>query len=412
MPPDIAAAWSRLKALLLARADEHWEVWTEWYEDRLAGRPADRDLELARVLLPDELWKQGPKAVNSEIRRLIDESRHKVDPPDPLPDLPDENTLPKQTPRAAIFVPDPSGAIGLAPSGPTDRLADTPEVQDFYDDVRDKLDSLLSLGGNALGSRLDDEAEKFRSKLPNDMAAAIERRVWSSGNTMRRILAGHDAVAAEDYHADKLDPGAAERLRDVVETFNQLAFADPSLRLRDASRPGPQEQDHTTIELTIGIEVSAKAATNRALTTADAGDELAEQIAVAKEAGTGVPDKLAAELARDTHRNFFAALITHAYRTVRNLPKTARGEGGFISRNYLAALYAAAGAATFKAAQGGISWTVENSAELLNFLLANAGQLKRYSAYAFRPPGFKRMIEWLEAQTRDDGNKDEGSPEP
>jgi hypothetical protein len=35
------AKWSTLKDHLLA-ADEGWEVWTDWYEARLHGRPFDR----------------------------------------------------------------------------------------------------------------------------------------------------------------------------------------------------------------------------------------------------------------------------------------------------------------------------------------------------------------------------------
>ena len=98
------------------------------------------------------------KAVNAEIRRLIE--GHK--PPDPAADLPDETSLPKQTPRAAIFELDANGVIGLAPPGPADRLADTEEVHDFYDDTRHKLESLIASGRNMLGPRLDDKAERFR----------------------------------------------------------------------------------------------------------------------------------------------------------------------------------------------------------------------------------------------------------
>lgn len=54
------------------RANSDWQVWTAWYEDRLAGRVRDEDRELAYVLLGDDLWKQGPAAVNAEIMRRID----------------------------------------------------------------------------------------------------------------------------------------------------------------------------------------------------------------------------------------------------------------------------------------------------------------------------------------------------
>jgi hypothetical protein len=47
-------------------------VWTDWYQARLDGRPAYGPLEIDRVLIAPELWEAGPRAVNAEIRRLID----------------------------------------------------------------------------------------------------------------------------------------------------------------------------------------------------------------------------------------------------------------------------------------------------------------------------------------------------
>lgn len=57
------------------RAGQHWEVWTDWYDARLAGdaaRPPIEALEVARLKIADEIWRQGPAAVNAEIQRLID----------------------------------------------------------------------------------------------------------------------------------------------------------------------------------------------------------------------------------------------------------------------------------------------------------------------------------------------------
>ena len=68
-------AWLSLRAALLA-ANEGWEVWTDWYEARLAGdagRPPNEALEIARAKIADQIWKQGPAAVNAEIKRLIAE---------------------------------------------------------------------------------------------------------------------------------------------------------------------------------------------------------------------------------------------------------------------------------------------------------------------------------------------------
>ena len=75
-PPNRAFDyWRTLKAALLA-ANEGWEVWTDWYEARLAGdagHSRNEALEIARAMIPDEIWKQGPAVVNAEIKRFIAE---------------------------------------------------------------------------------------------------------------------------------------------------------------------------------------------------------------------------------------------------------------------------------------------------------------------------------------------------
>ena len=74
-PARAAEHWRALRQQLLD-AGEGWEIWTDWYDAILAGRPLDPKLELKKALIPDEVWKQGPAAVNAEIARLIAE--HKV----------------------------------------------------------------------------------------------------------------------------------------------------------------------------------------------------------------------------------------------------------------------------------------------------------------------------------------------
>ena len=72
MPDWAFEAWAELERALLD-ADEDWEVWTDWYEARLKGGPADQVLEVARATIPNDMWEQGPKAVNAEIRRMFEE---------------------------------------------------------------------------------------------------------------------------------------------------------------------------------------------------------------------------------------------------------------------------------------------------------------------------------------------------
>ncbi len=65
-------AWQRLEQALL-QENQDWRVWTNWYRARLEGRPANEALEVARMLIADQTWKRGPRAVNAEIARLIEQ---------------------------------------------------------------------------------------------------------------------------------------------------------------------------------------------------------------------------------------------------------------------------------------------------------------------------------------------------
>ncbi|MEM8790148.1 MAG: hypothetical protein AAGE80_00920 [Pseudomonadota bacterium] len=76
LPDGSAELWGDLKSRL--PEGENWDVWTDWYEARLRGAPANMELEKARVLIPDEDWKQGPAHVNAIIKRLIEEHSPKL----------------------------------------------------------------------------------------------------------------------------------------------------------------------------------------------------------------------------------------------------------------------------------------------------------------------------------------------
>ena len=71
-PGWVPEAWKRLEETLLAE-DRDWRVWTDWYRARLNGGAVNEAIEVARVLIAEDTWKQGPRAVNAEIARLIAE---------------------------------------------------------------------------------------------------------------------------------------------------------------------------------------------------------------------------------------------------------------------------------------------------------------------------------------------------
>jgi hypothetical protein len=70
---ELLTRWQHLKEVLLA-ANQDWQVWTIWYDDRLAGRVRKESHDLAFVRIADDLWDQGPAAVNAEIKTRIEAS--------------------------------------------------------------------------------------------------------------------------------------------------------------------------------------------------------------------------------------------------------------------------------------------------------------------------------------------------
>jgi hypothetical protein len=127
-----------MKAALHAEKQD-WQVWTNWYDDRLDGRDRDEERELAYVQIDEALWDQGPAIVNAEIKRRIEEHKppqghtqepkrspvglslldgfsipgqsHTQDPePSPIPEIPPQ--------RPAVLEPVWSNGILVLPSDP------------------------------------------------------------------------------------------------------------------------------------------------------------------------------------------------------------------------------------------------------------------------------------------------------
>ncbi|MGQ0445343.1 MAG: hypothetical protein ACT4O2_09515 [Beijerinckiaceae bacterium] len=91
-PDALKSLWQEMKAALRAE-NQDWEVWTEWYDARLEGRRSNKKLEIARATIANNIWGQGPAAVNAEIKRLIENHKRKgrtnKDPkPSPVPEIP------------------------------------------------------------------------------------------------------------------------------------------------------------------------------------------------------------------------------------------------------------------------------------------------------------------------------------
>ena len=68
-PADwVEGAWDGLR-LALPR-DEGWDVWIDWYEDRLRGGSGGEAHELVFVSAPLDLWDKGPSAATPGSRSM------------------------------------------------------------------------------------------------------------------------------------------------------------------------------------------------------------------------------------------------------------------------------------------------------------------------------------------------------
>ncbi len=78
------AAWEGLK-LALAR-DQDWDVWIDWYEQRLRGGSRGEAYDLVFVSTPLDVWDKGPAAANAWIKEYLHSGGSRpAETPKPLP---------------------------------------------------------------------------------------------------------------------------------------------------------------------------------------------------------------------------------------------------------------------------------------------------------------------------------------
>ena len=201
VPGEIAKSWRDLTADL--PLGENWQVWTNWYEDRLVGRSGKMELEREKILIPDENWEKGPTHVNAIIADLIKKHARDSDEVDPdssgpLNDLdlgpPDETRSPEQTEEATLMAPNEDGQVDVLPLTEQEHLLASAAQRENYDDLREDTEGVLGYGANALGNSLQGQIQALLDAMPPNITDALLHPVWRTGNRLRRTLKAHEAV--------------------------------------------------------------------------------------------------------------------------------------------------------------------------------------------------------------------------
>ncbi|QDG78583.1 hypothetical protein [Labrenzia sp. PHM005] len=175
-------SWKDTMKLLDAR-NEDWQVWTDWYDERLLGTEPNSSLEFARISLPEQLWEQGPAVVNPAICQLLEgfdpyagENPIGAVGIDAL-EIPDQKDAPAQFAEA-------DDKISPIVKGPSDGEATGSSLKDFHSGLLRRALALKETVGNnhphlvelisdyseALGAQIEDTKVVFLGMAGNDLA--------------------------------------------------------------------------------------------------------------------------------------------------------------------------------------------------------------------------------------------------
>ncbi len=183
--------------------NEDWDVWIEWYEDRLNGVSVEgkADLEIAKIESLEQNWKKGAKVANAELRRITDF----YEPPQPA----EQQTGPH-----------------FALDGDADRLSSIPKINDGetdWDVIEGLYPSLLSAadamashfgGGNNAHSGLGALATEYRTLLNAPVKQLPFAQLTGLG-----IRLGNAELAAQRDIKNRLKPELED---DEEEALNSL----------------------------------------------------------------------------------------------------------------------------------------------------------------------------------------------
>jgi hypothetical protein len=295
--------WRRLRGELI-QSGQGWEIWVQWYEDRMAGRVQSSETELTYGNVPAAVWQQGidgdPAVVNTWIMRRFDSLRgedhsdlardtliaeplggdepDETSSPTPLPtDPPDISAIPAQASAATQFTTTAAGLVDVAADPPSGSPLTDAIQRHHYQEVRHKVRELAKLGHNQLGD-LVGPTDRFLAAVPERLEDVSISRLWSRGNTLRRRLKASDAASSDPTDPARLMPLAVESLRDLVETYNVFIIGDPTGRELDQVRLGPQDRHAAQSVMDAAAPMVGAILTSEGMVTQAVKEALAEQL--------------------------------------------------------------------------------------------------------------------------------------
>ncbi|GGF60216.1 hypothetical protein GCM10011332_12400 [Terasakiella brassicae] len=180
MDSKLKKRWQSMKEALL-NLDENWQVWTNWYEDRLVGGPRPNGrlvieaLERERVLIPDEDWNKGAAHVNALIAEM--EKRYQV--PEP----------PVQRLAEIMLQVGEDHKVHIQPHPLTTRdAAQDKRWHDAWDGLRDALEDFVHYVPEGNNRALDRAVQRYQEALSSHFENMNVIKLGQTGNRLSELL--------------------------------------------------------------------------------------------------------------------------------------------------------------------------------------------------------------------------------
>jgi hypothetical protein len=314
----------------------------------------------------------------------------RAEKPKPKLALPPISTLPEQNENRAIaFRPSRTGPLELSPDSDTDFL--DPEQSQLYARMRAQLMKLQEDVPGQERIQIDDVINDFLDQPTSWQAVEFKKVLWLCGNGLRNKLAQHDAVKDDlDPHYNRLPAGVAAALRKPIETWNVFVLGDAELVELDSKRLGPQEQQTAIENINAAKPIVEPAATDRHITTEQAGRVLVATLQAASSPIDNINTKQAQYLAEGTSRNLVVQIVRRAYLFCQNIIDPQTDEARVLVLEYKKGMVKAAGTATFGAA---IYYGAPYAASFFEFVARNAEIMKAYVAIALQNDQLRQVID-------------------
>ncbi|MDH3666454.1 MAG: hypothetical protein OEN23_05945 [Paracoccaceae bacterium] len=282
VPESINRLWLSLCAMLNSR-DEGWEVWIDWYNDRVIGRPFKTGVEENWANLDPDLWDQGAKAVNVAIAEVIRDRRaweagtsSLVEPPPGAVQSGGEPSIESEEQfrvklRAVLSSVELRAALTDFRYDPsTNQIELVPFESDFHAipegrlgaDYADKLAALAESCSN-LAEDLDEDAPNVPRALSRDLQRYARQASGGPNRANPRLLKIYSAALVRAHQDSEtlqgLGPYLGGKLGDIVradrglwadfpEAFGDLVEAAAEIDLPPAA---------TTVEVVQTLDIVA-----------------------------------------------------------------------------------------------------------------------------------------------------------